>query len=101
MAMDPVTETFSLIGPCRDLCHTVRANAWARPSFASLPVPFNAILSCWCKSLCDPAMPKISKIMNEETEQLTALARVNVTLGNQSSDDYSDAPHISNIWESK
>ena len=32
--MDPDTEMFILIGPCNDLCRSVRVNGWACPSFA-------------------------------------------------------------------
>ena len=81
----PDAETFILIGPCGDLCRNVRVNEWACPSFASLPVPFRAFPSCRWKSTCDPAMPKISKITKEDTEQLTELVRENV-LFDQSSD---------------
>ena len=40
-------------------------------------------------------MPKISKITEEETEQLIELIRENVPLCDQSSSDYSNAPFIS------
>ena len=72
-ATDSGTETFILIGPCSDLCRTVRVNGWVCLSFWSLLVPFLAILSCPWKSPCDPAMPEISKITKDETEQLIAL----------------------------
>ena len=39
------------------------------------------------KPPCDPAMPEISKIKKDETEQLIALVRENVALYDQSSDD--------------
>ena len=57
IAVDLDVETFILIQPCSDLCHIVQVNGWACLSFASLLVPFPDILSCWWKSLCDPAMP--------------------------------------------
>ena len=66
------------------MCCTVQVNGWACPSFASLLVPFPAFLF-------DPAMPKISKITQEETEQLIGLVHENVALYDQSYDDYSKA----------
>ena len=62
-AMDPDTETF-LIVPCSDLCCIAQVIGWACPLFSSLLVPLPAILFCWCKSMCDPAMLEISKITN-------------------------------------
>ena len=61
--------------------------------------------SAFCCHSCDPAMPETSKILKEETEQLTAeqligLVRKNVAPYDQSADHYSNAPYISNIWES-
>ena len=82
-------ETFILIGPCSDLYSTVRVNGWACLSFASLLVPFPAILSCWWKSTCDAAMPWISKTTKDKAEQLIALVRENVAVYDRSSDDYS------------
>ena len=88
-ATDSATNTFILIWPCSDLCRTVQVNGWVCLSFSSLLVPFVAILSCRWKSPCDPAMPEISKITKDETEQLIALVWENVALYDQSSDDYS------------
>ena len=92
-ATDPDTETLILIGPCSDLCRTVRINGWACLSFSSLLVPFIASLSCRCISTCDPAMPEISQLTKEETEQLLTgepieLVRDNLALYDQSSHDY-------------
>ena len=77
------------IGPSSDLFRTVRFNGWACLSFASLLVFFLAVLSCRWKNTCGPAMPEISKITKDETEQLIALVRENVALHHQSFDDYS------------
>ena len=84
-----VRQRFILIGPCSDLCRTVRANGWACLSFTSLLVSFLAMPSCRWKSTCDPAMPYISKITKGETEQLIALVPENVALYDKSYDDYS------------
>ena len=73
VAMDPDIETFILIRPCSDLCHTVQVNGWAFLSFAPLLVAFPDMLSCQWNSVCDLTIPKISKIMKEETEQLIEL----------------------------
>ena len=88
-ATDPDTEMFILIGPCSDLCRTVRVNGWACLSFTSLLVSFLAMPACRWKSTCDPAMPYISKITKGETEQLIALVPENVALYDKSYDDYS------------
>ena len=79
-ATDLDTEKFILIRPCGDLCHAVRINRSACPSIASLFVPFNTILSCQCNSMCDPAMPKNSKIMKQETKKLREMVQENVAL---------------------
>ena len=84
-----VRQRFILIGPCSDLCRTVRANGWACLSLTSLLVSFLAMPSCRWKSTCDPAMPYISKITKGETEQLIALVPENVALYDKSYDDYS------------
>ena len=88
-AMDPDMETLILIGPCSDLCCSVCVNRWSSLSisFASLFVLFLAIIFCQWKSTCDQAMPKLSKVTKEETEQPTELVQENVALYDQSSDD--------------
>ena len=45
-------------------------------------------------------MPKINKIIKKETEQHIEQVRENVPLYDQSFCNYSNAPFISNIWES-
>ena len=100
MAMDPYTETFILIGPYSDPCRTVWVNGQVCPSFSSLLMPFPAIISCWCKSTFDLAMPEVSKITKEETEQFTELVRQNVALYDLISDDCSNTPYISSVLES-
>ena len=56
--------------------------------FLCLFLPF-FLAGVW-KSICDPTMPKISKIKGRtRTEQLMELVRENVALYDQSTDDYS------------
>ena len=92
--MDPDMEMFILIGPCSDLCHIKWVNGWVCLSFVSLLVPFLTIPSCWWKIACDPAMPQISKTIEDETAQLVALVRENVAFCDQGSDDYSTSSSL-------
>ena len=57
-ATDPDTETIILIGPCGDTAYRIGGvKGLACLPFASLLVPFSAILSCRRKSRCGPALP--------------------------------------------
>ena len=91
-AADPDTDTFILIGPCGDLCRTVRANGWACPLFF---VTSCAISRHFFLPMEKKNMQKISTITKEETEQLTDLVRENVRLCDQSCRDDSNAPFTS------
>ena len=79
------SRTNGIAGDCKE---------WACLSFASLLVPFLAILSCRWKSTCDPAMPQISKISKDEAVQRKALVGEHVAHYDQSSDDYNTSSSL-------
>ena len=85
MDMDTATDldTFILIRPCSDLCHTIRVDRWACPLFRHFSCLLPPFFPAGGKKV-----PKISKITREEMEQLIELVCKRVPLYDQSSCDY-------------